>query len=35
MEAQDERVVALLLLDPDGVGIVDELPREVREQLSH
>ena len=34
MEAEHNGVVGLLLLDPDGVGVVDELPGEVREQLS-
>ena len=34
VEAQDHRVLPLLLLDPDGVRIVHELSREVLEQLS-
>ena len=35
VELEDDRPVALLALDADGVGIVDELAREVREQLGH
>lgn len=34
MEAEDERILALHLLDPDRVGIVHELACEIREQLS-
>ena len=32
---EDRRVVPLLRLDADGVGVVDELPRDPGEQLRH
>ena len=35
MEHEDEGALALLGLDAHGVGIVDELAREIREQLGH
>jgi hypothetical protein len=36
VQAKDERpVVALDLLDAHGVGLVDEPPRQLREQLVH
>ena len=34
MEAEDERILAFHFLHPDRVGVVDELPSEVRQQLS-
>ena len=34
MEAEDERILALNLLHPDRVGLVDEVPSEVRQQVS-
>jgi hypothetical protein len=34
-ELEDGRAFALNFLDLDGVRFVDELPREVRKQLSH
>jgi hypothetical protein len=34
MEAEDERILALHLLHPDRVGVVDEVPSEVRQQVS-
>ena len=34
MEAEDDRVVTHFLLDADGVGVVDELPRQIGEQVS-
>jgi hypothetical protein len=35
VEHEDERALALLGVDADRVGIVDELAREIREQLGH
>ncbi len=35
MEVQNERAVALLRLDAYRVGFVDQLAREIREQLGH
>jgi hypothetical protein len=35
MQAQNERILALDLFDPDGVRVVYELPGEIREQFSH
>ncbi len=34
VEAQDDGVLSLFLLDPDGVWIVDQLARQVRDQIS-
>ena len=34
MEAEDERVVGLDLFDADRIGVVYELAREVRQQIS-
>ena len=34
MQAEDERILALHFLDPDRVRVVNELSREIREQLS-
>src|SRR5581483_5743685 len=35
VQHEDERSVAFLLLDADRIGVVDELAREIREQLRH
>ena len=35
MQHEDERALALLGLDAHRLGIVDELAREIREQLGH
>ena len=35
LQVKDDGILAVLRLDPDRFGIVDELPRQPLEKLSH